>query len=782
MKGIKCLLACLLCVSILVSLVPPVFAMGTKETEGYQEQVYARYEKMIRERSLYPCLVRENDFCRFYYKDWADNMDSYGIIEKSVAWATNKMLNSDLSVDVYLKYLSALMVQIEQGNVDVLRKQTEFRQKVEREQNAIGLVLNVVLLDDEIRETAGDALELLYGAANPLKEIAFNTTEYEALSAVASIYETQMTVLRAIKNNTTDKDLKKAAELAMENYTYQFCFITERHLDDIEDLIKKGIKVSGVMEQISQKICQLTGTTFKDWVQEVLVANCGKKAAEAFMKNATWMISAVTYFKLGIQIGAGIMELCVGEQADMFREVVVMDRISDALILALKAAKDDAVRGDVAERYQDVCEFVAIGKGLIHTHNLGEYSDKLARKDYEDRTEFYMNYYYAFAGRMAAYEAQLNEILNAEFIVMTDRTDKENACYIVRAKVEGDSRYGLVDIRTGEMVVEPMFYSAEPSFGKDGFMLVAMDPEKTIYGLINDEGHFLFAPGSITGATEVYDGEYMVIEQDGRLFIYKDTNYMTEIELPDEMEHVEKTFAVGTYYASGAYNNAQHRSIDRFIPVTVFYQEGGTEKSVQYWYDHTGKLRYTAADRWGCLVEDSTGTYFLKRGYAEIVDRDGNVLAEMDYGVNDFQTVYPAVEYEGETWYAAHNHAVLTNGVTRSNINVLNMGYGYFELEDGVISRDGEFYTLDGEVIHSDLRALRASCYRNGYVKTRDGFADRYGTIVYAYDEDSYDNYSHALTDGHFVIKERLLGIYTMEGAEICSNVYTELYNMRADG
>lgn len=777
---------------------------------AYRQKVSERYEESFSYSTYYQEITDENGY---YYKKWADNIDNKSGATKAYLWCVNQLLDKKLNTQSYIDYLSTILVMMENDFSKSTGAQVAYTAKMSMldYETGVSLMSFSDLILEENTEWIADVYSILEAEA---KIVDITNTHIEndyqlALAAGASVlYEQKLQVLRAIINNTDNKLLKEAAEDVIEISRLQLiCTMDQIATEVAPEYINasKSLMSLAFPKDVLPKLSETVANKFAQWLK----ANVSKKAGNILSSAVSVASKYASTFSAGFSIGAGMMKVFVGDQAELFREMTALDSISDALISAVKDTKEAADKASDLYKYEKISDYVVLTKTLMLVHLRGEYCNVESRSG--DKRLNADRYFSFFSGDLQQDYWLVSDILgDFKIYKVADGTDGELSPYLVRAKTADSDSYGYVDVRTGEMVIGAMFKECDDSFGKDGWARV--ENAEGEEGIINTSGEFAFVFESHDDiASDYYEEEYIVVRDGIEVNIYRGMTHVAKLDIPEE--NVESV-SLRTIQSGGDFDVPE-----RYIPLRVTMTDG-TKRIM--WFDDSGKFLYDPMEQayaeyvamgknaieqgtldYGCLVGDESGYYFFSdMGYVHYIGLDGKLISvseELDLSGSH------SVAWDGDNWYAyveegplsSGGNVIYTNGMTKLD-RIQNHGGGRYPklfANNGVLSTHGMHYRPSGEILYEYGWYLDVwQSFSNGYARveegegpewhygddTFDGYIDIYGNQVLAISEEELYNHSMTLQDGYIVYRENgYCGIKNIEGTVICEPKYTELFYMK---
>ena len=383
MKRVKSVVALLLSALLLIGMLPgSVLADEAQEAEAYRERVFQRYEDYCSGQNTYAHLI---DTSRFSYCAWADEIESYNAVEKAILWATHKLLGKELDTEAYMDYLTKIMALMDRGLTETLAAQANYTAKENGLKQAmdIGAATLTAFLDVGYLEKINKDLKALGAGIDLIKIVSETTVDTSAAVLATALSEScahKIAFLEAIRDNTDDKALKKAAESLISTATLEFAF----HLDkrtfsavlDSADFTTYWLDEDNLGDAIEAAGNRLA-KEFEPWARYVLGDNSLTQklstAGGAALFGMGKLLSAYGCIKTGFAIGGAVMAPFFADDVELFREMKAMDEIGGALTTALPSLVKAANGGSGDSKLTAIRDFVAVGEGLCYVRLRGEY-------------------------------------------------------------------------------------------------------------------------------------------------------------------------------------------------------------------------------------------------------------------------------------------------------------------------------------------------------------------------------------------------------------------------
>lgn len=376
--------ALLLSTLLLLGALPLAQADEAAEADAYREGVFQRYDDYYYGMNQYQHLQNTSNYA---YCAWADDIESRGGVEHAFLWATNKLLGKALDTDAYIDYLSKILAMQEKGFVETLSAQAEYTMKASAVEQALKLgtvsfsaVLNTGVLESAAKnlKALGAGIDIIKCTANTVSDVSHALL----LTHFSESYAQKLAFLEAVRDNTEDKKLEKAAEALIGTATLEFSYyveqLTAKALPAYADFtlnIDGAYDFSGLLEAAATELAD----KFEPWAKFVLTG--GKDMAlerlgalpKAALFGAGKFVSAASYVKAGFAVGGAVMALFFADDVELFREMTAMDTIGNALSAALTDIENDISAGSGDKKYASIRDLVAAGQALCYVRLRGEY-------------------------------------------------------------------------------------------------------------------------------------------------------------------------------------------------------------------------------------------------------------------------------------------------------------------------------------------------------------------------------------------------------------------------
>lgn len=371
------IIALFLCLCIFLTSIP-VWAEEFDKF-GYYERVAERYwESFEEDDGAYFNNLMDNK--RFEYVLWADAIDAQGKIKHGFLWATNFLLDKKWNVEAYAGYLSTILSLMDRGFEESVLAQASYTAKV------------------SMAEYAGDVFEMsieqFLGAAKlkqleesmkiffDIKDLAVlggtklsDATQLYVYSVASASYDKKRAFLETLKNYTEDDKLKEAADDILKLVDLEFCYIMLNYKEEfLKDAVELGLDTANasISKDILPMICKNVSEKFVPWLLKHgdIDGAVGTLMLTELAKKYATVIGLVAETML---LTGKTMALFVGDQAEMFREMKVMDSISDTLTKALLEYNNQIAQNSGEDQYNAIFNYVTAGEALAYTHLRGEY-------------------------------------------------------------------------------------------------------------------------------------------------------------------------------------------------------------------------------------------------------------------------------------------------------------------------------------------------------------------------------------------------------------------------
>lgn len=398
----------------------PVHAATSEDKE--KEITIKQYEEFINKKYYFNLLTTDGNL---YYKRWVNNLENQNVFGQGLQWITSVSLDMNLSVADYTMYLSKLIAMLEKRYTESEAAQKDFDDSmalfgdlgdsIKTSSSALELTVDVVggELFDSAKTTVKtmglpiDVVDLGESVISDLDQLKVLT-----LSNITQAHKRK--ILESIRDSTDIQKLKIAASDMLEvmdvEYLYEYICILDNYA---WDSIKIALDFADAAN-MSAKIKAVVSNRFPDWYNKLANSRLSKAATELLKKTGTFLSYAGAVFQ-GFSIGADIMKSIVGEDAELMKEALAMDDISDAFSLALKNIHSATSSGTNEEKAAKIKDFILIGTVQILTHFRGEYCHLQSTATLTINTAFQKSdYLKKFSGICDETQSLLNGILEVD--------------------------------------------------------------------------------------------------------------------------------------------------------------------------------------------------------------------------------------------------------------------------------------------------------------------------------------------------------------------------------
>ena len=395
----------LLCLIMFITMMPlyTVDAAGAIDS-NYENKIKNNYKDSFNKSKYWDMM---NDETTYAYKDWVNNLDNQNILAKSYRWAVDYMIDKPLNKAAYTDYLIGILAMMDASFVNAAASQAAKNASINGKdliKSGTKVLYSEVLFGryDSVKFTYEKFSEVAEFGDNVLEEID-DVNKLLVFSTAGALHNQKVTVLETIRDNTTIKSLKDAANDAIDVCNLELSYVLLDYTTDLSTgIVKEKLKDSAVnlMEAINKKVSE----GFLPWLESI-----SKKNADSFVTKLLGMgkkLAANTKrIGFGVTVGIELGKILYGETWEKYREGIAMDRISDALILGWKKARKNADNGG----YEEISDYVSIGRALTITHLRGEYC--YCNSSVPSDNERAKSHYEAVALNLSDYSATLDEIL-----------------------------------------------------------------------------------------------------------------------------------------------------------------------------------------------------------------------------------------------------------------------------------------------------------------------------------------------------------------------------------
>ncbi len=367
------IISLILVICTAVSFIPVGAEKAGIKSELTAEDVSKKYDEFFENTKSYQDLLSHEVYG---YRAFAEEIDGKNSFTKGYLWCVNFLMDKKLDEKAYYDYLTKLLAMMENGFVGTTAAQAEYTARMsgyDRLSGVVDIALGDILGSryDKIK----DVYSVVSGTADAAKNINEVVTDITQLSVIVAndvLYKQKVSALKAIMENTDDKALKAAASDLTQFCDLQMLYIIENYNTDIA--VNVGKNILNLSEIAFKDGIEATQKAYKHKFHGWLTKIAGNDKATKFISMAGKFMSALSSFSLGFKIGVEIMKNIHGDKYEMYREMLAMNNISEALIEGLgKANKNAESTSNANARYEHIFDFVAIGKMLIYSHLRGEY-------------------------------------------------------------------------------------------------------------------------------------------------------------------------------------------------------------------------------------------------------------------------------------------------------------------------------------------------------------------------------------------------------------------------
>lgn len=411
-----------LVLSILLTSMP--ISVSAAEND-YAKGVSERFEKSFDNDTYFVSLLDKE---KNNYKLWADEIEKMGLDYKLYMWASDKAIDKELDAKAYVVYLSTILSLIEKSTPESMATQAQYFSRVKTEEfvaGAANAVSGIVGAFDgpkllEYTSLLTDTIDI----KKLTERMATDSTQIGILAVTNVAYENKLAFLEAVRDNTDDKELKEAANDMIKMCDLQYIYVLENY---IGDAAKLSLSTAGdifdidLYDDVIPHLLSDIEKSFVPFLKEVIDPKAGTWA-ENILAGASQFASILGLLSTGFTIGATIMKLVMGNQAELFREMKAMDAISDALADAFLKTSRNCYDGDYETRLANIKKYVAIGQALIHVHVRGDFCSMECRGEqtYEEY-EREQRYWYYLEKNMNEYSDVLEWILIGDIEVPIEK-------------------------------------------------------------------------------------------------------------------------------------------------------------------------------------------------------------------------------------------------------------------------------------------------------------------------------------------------------------------------
>ncbi len=378
MKMGKRMLALLLCAALMAGLLAiPAAAEESDEAAALREGIFSRYETYITGSNTFTGLINGGNYSHWL---WAEEIMSKSLAEKGVMWASDFLLGTRLNKDAYVEYLAKILTLFDMSFVATVSAQAEYTEissGLEKLYDLGTATVEAVVQAAGLGEI-GEGIKFLLSGVGAMEGLSdFTLTYSQAMLSMyfAQNYKEKVAFLEAIRDNTDDKALKKAAEVMIESTGaicsyYEWLMVKDTALD-LSALVRGGADFGDFIEVFFKN----ASNGFAEWAEDC--ANSGLDILASggdVLAGATLCISYLPSVWIGFKLGSAIMSLFYGDQAELYRESKAMATIGEALCQAIPEINETALTStDEDAKYEAIYSLVACGEALCYVRLRGEY-------------------------------------------------------------------------------------------------------------------------------------------------------------------------------------------------------------------------------------------------------------------------------------------------------------------------------------------------------------------------------------------------------------------------
>lgn len=369
-------LALLLAVCMLATSLP-LQTKAEETSDQYVEGVITRFEAWNEadDGKQYSFLLDRKDY---NYAIFSNAIDRRCFFDTVAIWATNELLDKNMDTEAYIQYLRTIMAQMEVGFDKSVAAQavhnlqtdySELARKVGEE--AVGITVEQ-FLGDELGEALKGAWSLLMDEKSMndvLQTFIKDTNQLYVYMVAHASYEKKVTFLKMLRDHGQDKKLVDAANDLLKVMDLEFAYVLANY--EKEFVVEAGlatIDLAGMPVLIYERM----NKQFPGWLDEIAKGKLSRP-----MQKLMRIAKGLSLFGdalLAAELTGEAMELVVGDQVECYREMRIMNDVSEALCKAMLTQNNQAYSaGSTTERYEAICRFVVAGEALVYTHMRGEY-------------------------------------------------------------------------------------------------------------------------------------------------------------------------------------------------------------------------------------------------------------------------------------------------------------------------------------------------------------------------------------------------------------------------
>lgn len=512
----------------------PLSAQAATSEEKETEIIIEQYDEFINKGYYFNLLTTDGSL---YYKRWVNNLEEQNVFGKGLQWITSIGLDMNLSVADYTVYLSKLIAMLEKSYMESESARKEFDDCMDQYGNlgdsiktsASALELTVDVVGGELFDSAKKTIEALGLPIDvvSLGESVISDLDQLRVLTLANLAKShKQKILESIRDSTDIKKLKTAASDMLEVIDLEYIYILKDILNSYAwDTFKLAWDFADAAD-LAVKIKSAVAEKFPAWYSKLTNSGLSKAAKELLEKTGTFLSYAGAVFQ-GFSIGADIMKSIVGDDAELMKEALAMDDISDAFSTALKNIHNASSRSTAEVKMTKINEFILIGTVQMLTHFRGEYCHLQSTATLTINTAF----------QKSDYLKKFSDICDETQDLLNGILEVDPSSYLEVAWIKGYSQYGDSEIHfkyndNGDIELVT-YYSvsesgeqtktSECAYSYDGEgRLICIQPEnypfpKAEYHY-NDKGQLISysdGEGSIVNYTLEYDAEGQLTKKTG---------------------------------------------------------------------------------------------------------------------------------------------------------------------------------------------------------------------------------------------------------------------------
>ena len=314
---------------------------------------------------------------------------------KAFLWGTHKLTDKEINTQAYVEELSKILAMMEKGFLETTQAQGTYtaEENVGKDlkdiaETTVGELLGADTLGElgKLLKEAADLLELGKISAEGLK----SSVEAAILMTYEENYRQKIAFLEAVRDHTEDKKLKAAANDLIQSSGYELLYVLDNY--KLEASLAAANLTWDMGSASNQDIIEGVSTGIANgigpWLDK-LCAKLGKKAISGTVLAGAKMTATVASSVLvGFEIGGTVAKIACGKDVEMFREMLVMDSVGEALNKALYEYTEKGMHGKSnTERYDNIYKTVSCGEALVYVRLRGEYCAVEALRDKEGAYE-----------------------------------------------------------------------------------------------------------------------------------------------------------------------------------------------------------------------------------------------------------------------------------------------------------------------------------------------------------------------------------------------------------